>query len=168
MPGKITLRFVLTVILPWLIWGATLLACGLVILLPKVSPQDHREYYTTVHNDRGDTTAAHDTMDYVIVNPRSITLTIRAQPRDGFSQNKVIYSNIVKTDGTGGQLEVKSVHASEPEPTAQKKDSPEAIEQYQYATIPGTILNYEVLTGHMVDALCLYIYELNRLRCFGR
>ena len=110
---------------------------------------------------------ARDSEDYLIVDPRTIVLTTRTQ-RDGVQQYQTVYADIVGTHGSSGQLEVKRINLSNPEATEPEDSSDDTFAQLQYASMPGAILNYEVLTGRMQDALCLYIYELNRLRCFGQ
>jgi len=159
-------RLAFTVILPWLIWGVTLLACGLIILLPKAAPSEHHEYQTTVRQstlDMGEVNSE----DYLILNPKSFILTTRT-PRDGSYHYQIMYADIASTYGSSGQLKVKKVHLSHPQDADQENTNSDAIAQLQYISMPEGMLNYEVLTKRMQDAFCLYIYQLNRLRCFGK
>jgi hypothetical protein len=160
------MRLAFTVTLAWLVWGITLLTCGLIILLPEAFPPEGHEYKTTVQQrapDRGE----RNSEDYLIVSPRAFILATRTL-RDGSYQYQTLYADISSTYGSNGELEVKKIHLSNPEKTEQEDDNPGAIAQLKYVSMPGNILNYEVLTKRTQDNLCLYIYELSRLRCFGQ
>ncbi|MDI2145861.1 hypothetical protein KBJ94_27840 [Pseudomonas sp. ITA] len=132
----------------------------MIIFLPKFSPEDHREYFTTVHQVAQDS----DSQDFLAISPRNLTLTTQASRHDGGAQYQTIFTEILSTYGSGGQLEVKRVRVSNPD----VKEQDSSADPFAYAAMPGAILNYEVLTRREEEPLCLYIYELSRLRCFGQ
>ncbi|MFJ2714363.1 hypothetical protein ACIOZM_26370 [Pseudomonas sp. NPDC087346] len=156
----------LIVTLAWLILGGSILACTLAIFFVNTPLKESHEYQTGVKyrlQERDELGFE----EYLNVNQQTFTLTV-VQHQDETSWYETIYTELINTHEGDGQLSVKNIHASSSPAVAPEKKSPDFFAREQYLSQPGTILNYSVLKGGTPDVFCFYIYELNRLRCFGK
>ncbi|WP_130905495.1 MULTISPECIES: hypothetical protein [unclassified Pseudomonas] len=164
MPRIRALKAFLCILIPWLVLAGLACICAALFYTSLAARKYNGEYQTTFKQLRP--TAEQLTEEYLTLNQQMFTLTEIHQV-DGTTHYETFYADVLNTHPLGGQLQVKNVMTDQRSRWTPYQENAELIAKYQYATQPGAILNFQVLSAPHGEALCMYIYELSRLRCMN-
>lgn len=149
---------------PWIILGLMTAACGVLLYPPPTALDSDGEYQTLFKQSLAK--AEQVTEEYLTLNQHMFTLT-EIYRVDAATHYETFYAEVLNTHALGGQLQVKNVLTDHRSTWKPYEENAELIARHQYATQPGAILNFQVLSAPNSEALCLYVYELSRLRCLN-
>ncbi|MFJ3372798.1 hypothetical protein [Pseudomonas sp. NPDC086251] len=164
MPRIRALKAFLYVTIPWLMLGGLACICAALLYSPLAARKYNGEYQTFFKQSWPNVEPV--TEEFLTLNQQMFTLTEIHQV-DGTTHYETFYADILNSHPLGGQLQVKNVLTDQRSQWSPYKENAELIARYQYATQPGAVLNFQVLSASNDEALCLYIYELSRLRCMN-